>query len=40
MCGVVQDGPVVFHCFPCQGEGGCFPPYIRPTGAIPGKTGS
>ena len=25
-CGVVQDVPVVFHCFPCQCEGGCFPP--------------
>ena len=26
ICRVVQDVPVVFHCFPCQGEGGCFPP--------------
>ena len=26
LCRVVQDVPVVFHCFPCQGEGGCFPP--------------
>ena len=27
LCGVVQDVPVVFHCFPGQGEGGCFPYY-------------
>ena len=26
LCAVVQDVPVVFHCFPCQFEGGCFPP--------------
>ena len=26
LCGVMQDGPVVFHCIPCQGKGGCFPP--------------
>ena len=26
-CGVVQVVPVLFHCFPYQGEGGCFPPY-------------
>ena len=26
LCGVVQDVPVVFHCFPCQGESGYFPP--------------
>ena len=25
VCRVVQDVPVVFHCFPCQGKGGCFP---------------
>ena len=26
---VVQDVPVVFHCFPCQGEDGFFPPLCR-----------
>ena len=27
LCGVVQDVPVVFHCFLGQGQGGCFSPY-------------
>ena len=27
LCRVVQDMPFAFHCFPCPGKGGCFPPY-------------